>query len=166
MTNESVMESMLSKLKEDVKYASDSLTDQILDSSRIDSLLKNLKEVAEKSTMDQSTKASLSMIMLELQHLRDQCVYYTGNITRAAKDFTAYLHVLENLYEQNKNVGETAIIRKIPDADGNGGKARRDAENMKRADSGSRSASEPQYADQWWDRFKEQKGGRHRFKLP
>lgn len=172
MTNESLMEIMISKLKEDVKYASDSLTNQILSSERIDSLLRNLREVVEKNTMDQNAKTSLSMIMLELQHLRDQFAYYTGNITRAAKDFNAYMHVLENLYEQNRDLSETAAIRRIPDANGD-----RDADKTetvrggaekaeKRADSILDSPSKSGNADEWWNRYKEQKGGRSKLKLP
>lgn len=64
ITNDRVLESMLSKLKDDVKYTSESLANQILDSERIDSLLKNLRDVMEKNSMDQNTKASLSMILL------------------------------------------------------------------------------------------------------
>jgi hypothetical protein len=172
MTNDRVVESMLSKLKEDVKYSCESLTDQIIDSVRIDSLLKNLREVTEKNSMDQSTKASLSMIMLELQHLRDQCIYYTSNITRAAKDFNAYMHVFESLYEQNRNLAEATVIRKIPDANGDRDTdktetVRGGAEKAeKRADSILDSPSKSGNADEWWNRYKEQKGGRSKLKLP
>jgi hypothetical protein len=166
--NESVMESMLSKLKENVKYTSDSLANQILDSTRIDPLLKNLREVMEKS-MDQSTKASLSMIMLELQHLGDQCVYCADNVTRATEDFTACMYALETLYEQYKNMREAMTIGKILAAGVNGDNMhvmQGDVENMERAYSTGRSASEPCDADQQWDRYREWKARRLWLKLP
>lgn len=103
--------------------------------------------------------------------MRDQFTYYNGNITRAAKDFNAYMHVLESLYEQNRDLAEMAKIGKISDANGD-----RDADKTQAAQGGTEEemrvdsilelASKAGNADGWWKKHKEQKEGRFRLKLP
>lgn len=102
--NEKLIESMFSKLKEDVAYSEEFLTGQAFDTKRVQFLIKTVEEILEgNSSLDHNVKISLNLVLRDLKYLQDQYTYYTKTLSRAAKDYRAYLDALETLYAQGNN---------------------------------------------------------------
>lgn len=101
---EKLIESMLSKLREDVAYSEEFLTGEAFDTKRVQFLIKIIDEILEgSSSQDHNVKMSLHLVVRDLKSLQDQLSYYTKTLSRAAKDYRAYLDALETLYAQGNN---------------------------------------------------------------
>jgi hypothetical protein len=101
---EKLIESMFSKLKEDVTDSEGFLTGQTFDTKRVQFLIKTIEEILEdNSSLDHNVKISLNLVLRDLKYLQDQYSYYTKTLLRAAKDYRAYLNALETLYAQGNN---------------------------------------------------------------
>ncbi|MFQ5969928.1 MAG: hypothetical protein ACE5J2_05495 [Nitrososphaerales archaeon] len=168
MTKEEVMESMISKLKEDVTYSEEFLKSQMPDNKRIDGLIKDLHELVEDDGMEKDQKGRLALVLHDLEQLRDHYTYYTNTVSRAAKDYNAYLHVLETLYDGSReSTNEPRTVKVVSETISSQASRRKveDQQKEKESESKVKTAKESGSDAELWSQTNSKERG-FKIKLP
>ncbi len=96
---ERALEKVIPKLKENVTRSEKFIKSEAIDlvNEKIDSIILNVQGMIKRKG------SSLSLILNDLENMRDNLAYYVSAVGRTTKNYDTYVYALETLYREYSN---------------------------------------------------------------